>query len=480
MRRKVFFRADGNTEIGLGHLVRSSALASMISDDFETTFLTREENELFVRNMLKSSGAELKLIPTHLPIIDEPEYLMKQFVNREDILVLDGYKFDSAYQKIIKQNGSQLICIDDLHTEYFFADIVINHAIGITAASYKSEFYTRLLLGPAFALLREPFLSCEPILRNFEGKLSALICFGGSDLNNYTVPTIERLLSEKSIGTIHVVTGKAFPFVDKLNEIVANRGDDRVQLHNDISADEMKEIMIVSDIAVCSASSVSIEYMSVGGGLFLVQTVDNQKEIFKNALELKVAFDFQDFNIKKDFKEICANQRLYFGGDIKARYKKAFHQADLESMVYGRKVKEGDVMQIFQWANDPQNRANSYSSNPIEWNSHIRWFENKLSDQNCFFYIFYKIEKAVGTVRFDFSENEYVVAFSVDSEYRGTGLGKIILKKAILELKSVKSGIISAHVKKTNLPSAKIFESLRFKLADSDQYQNSYKYTLEF
>jgi spore coat polysaccharide biosynthesis predicted glycosyltransferase SpsG len=45
-----------------------------------------------------------------------------------------------------------------MHAHHFVADAVINHAGGIEASRYSVEPYTQLCLGPAYALLRKPFI----------------------------------------------------------------------------------------------------------------------------------------------------------------------------------------------------------------------------------------------------------------------------------------------------------------------------------
>ena len=41
IKPKVYIRADGNSEIGLGHVIRSLALAEMLKDEFCCIFVTR-------------------------------------------------------------------------------------------------------------------------------------------------------------------------------------------------------------------------------------------------------------------------------------------------------------------------------------------------------------------------------------------------------------------------------------------------------
>ena len=42
MKPKVYIRADGSHDIGLGHLIRCIALAHMLKNDFDITFVCKE------------------------------------------------------------------------------------------------------------------------------------------------------------------------------------------------------------------------------------------------------------------------------------------------------------------------------------------------------------------------------------------------------------------------------------------------------
>ena len=42
-------------------------------------------------------------------------------------------------------------------------------------------------------------------------------------------------------------------------------------------------------------------------------------------------------------------------------------------------AKEEDAKLLWQWANDPDLRNNSFNPKHIEWRDHLKWFENKIS-----------------------------------------------------------------------------------------------------
>ena len=149
MINKIYIRVDGNSDIGLGHVTRCIALAHMLKVDYEIRFYSKFIPDS-ICNELFSNGIELKKIN------DEASFL--NAIESRQIVVLDGYKFDTEYQRQIKSRGAKLICIDDLHDKKFYADLIINHAPGVKPENYSAQYYTQFCLGPEYALLRPVFL----------------------------------------------------------------------------------------------------------------------------------------------------------------------------------------------------------------------------------------------------------------------------------------------------------------------------------
>src|SRR5690554_1634601 len=108
MKKQIYIRADGDSQIGLGHLVRCMALAQMLTSDFEICFVSKQIPQSLI-NELNQFGFSL------LIIINEDEFFRR--LEGKEIVILDHYELDSIYQKTIKNFGSKLICIDDLHNK---------------------------------------------------------------------------------------------------------------------------------------------------------------------------------------------------------------------------------------------------------------------------------------------------------------------------------------------------------------------------
>jgi RimJ/RimL family protein N-acetyltransferase len=130
-----------------------------------------------------------------------------------------------------------------------------------------------------------------------------------------------------------------------------------------------------------------------------------------------------------------------------------------------RKVREEDCELLWEWANDPIVRNYSFSSEPISWEEHLRWFNSKLNSSRCHHFIaLNKQDEYIGQIRFDVNDElQSIVSISLANNHRNQGYGKLILEIGIEELSNyilVKN--IQAFIKPENITSIKLFKSIGF------------------
>jgi len=291
MKPKIYIRSDGNSEIGLGHVIRCLALAEMLKEDFSCIFVTR-----FLTDYI---NAETRKICDDIIILPESDDHFDAFLSilsGDEIVVLDNYFFDTDYQKAIKNKGCKLICIDDMHDKHFVADIVINHAPGVLESDYSVESYTKCLLGTKYALLRIPFLYLAKRSKKYNMANKAFVCFGGGNYNNIAKRVVERLLSFKFIDKIFIVTGGAYIHIDNL-QILSELHSDKIFLYSDINAEQIVEILTNSDFAIVPSSSILWECMAAKLPVITGYYVDNQKRNSGYFFDKNIGRVVGDFNV---------------------------------------------------------------------------------------------------------------------------------------------------------------------------------------
>lgn len=130
-------------------------------------------------------------------------------------------------------------------------------------------------------------------------------------------------------------------------------------------------------------------------------------------------------------------------------------------LVYARKE---DCDLLWQWANDPETRRNSFHTEQITLEEHKAWLSQVLADENTKLYILFENDVPVGQIRLLFLDR-WQISYSIAPEFRGQGYGKVLLQMAEKEL--IQNGyvgdVLFAEVKIHNIASQKIFTSLGFK-----------------
>lgn len=469
-KNRIIFRADGDLVAGYGHVIRSLSLASILKKKYNCCFVIRNPDSFLKEQIIKVCD-EIIEIPENVSYEAEAKKLAKNTVKPDDIVVLDGYHFSEEYQSAIKRSCFKVVCIDDICDRHFFSDAVINHGEGIKPSDYSREFYTKLYLGTAYIILRKSFLKKSvPLSQATLKKHRVFINMGGTDQQNYTKKALSLCLGNKDVNAVDIVLGSYYSHIDDLRRVIVANKNISIKLHSNLTEKQMVSLMKRSSIGITSASTVSYEYSSVGGVLFVFQTVMNQKNIYSFLISSGSAFPAESFNKKIQElssnaarKKYFENRGTFFSGNSPENLRSVFDALETERDISIRKATKNDLLTYFKWANDPEVRQNAINNSPIPLENHSRWFSARLKSKNALLFLLEKKGIPMGQVRFDKTENSWEIDYSIDKKFRGKGFGEIILKHAILEFRKKHfSDDISAKVKHSNTASNRVFEKLNF------------------
>lgn len=216
--KTLFIRADANTRMGTGHVMRCIALGQAWQDAIQRSEVRDQTSEKIGRGSkvqepnLKSKASSLTPFPSVVFICAEiPDALAERVIlegfnliridaekgSPEDLrqtldtvanlsvtsqsaiinhqssitshwLVLDGYHFNFDYQRGIRAAGIKLLLIDDYsHLPEYEADILLNQNIGAEEIEYRCNPDCRKLLGTRYVMLRREFRTLDKRERNF-------------------------------------------------------------------------------------------------------------------------------------------------------------------------------------------------------------------------------------------------------------------------------------------------------------------------
>lgn len=474
-KRKVVFRADGGEAIGMGHFIRTLALVEMLKDDFCCVFVTQLPS-VYQKNEIERIGCEHVYLPNSENSFD----IFIDFLEGDEIVVLDNYYFTIDHQLLVKLKGCKLVCIDDLHDKNFVADLIVNHAPGVLSQDYKALPYTQYALGLDYALLRPLFLEEAKIERKIDKIQTLLICFGGSDFKNLTKSTLKVALAFSEFSKIIVITGSAYQITTEFIKLV--NSDKRVEHRSNLSEQEMLSAMLEAEIAIVPASGILLESIAVGCIVLSGIYIENQRFIYDNLVKRGLVVDCQNFEPDKIFTSLYnilrrdkRKQTRLIDGQTNIRLNKIFRRIDNEFFAKTRRANISDLDLTYSWATDPIIRQFSFNKHVISYNEHTIWFLNKLNDLYCFYFILEYKDKTIGSIRFDISNNEALISYLLDPLYHGQDLGLLLLKIGIKSfINEVNFNVtpfneLSGYVLKENIPSIKAFEKLGFMKTENEE-----------
>ncbi len=337
--RRVFIRADGNSKMGLGHIFRAMAVAEMLQSDFACTIWMNNPPVAVAQEV----GARFENKNSAFTSAQEEISAITQTLKPDDILILDGYHFNDQYQQAIKPHVQCMISIDDIAATPFYSDIVINHGSENMQARYQVNTTTKLLLGPRYAMLRQPFLAAaEAEVRTIDAIGGVFICMGGADPFNVTTRLVRVAGQIDTIKQLTVVIGGAYNFQAELNTVISQLpAHIKCTTYISINAEKIIELLRDTQIAICPASTVALEAASVRTGLLTGMVADNQEAIHNMILQAGAAMSVGDFNMATDeelvgaleqmddpvlLNNIIKNQQKFIDGLSSQRIKQAINE----------------------------------------------------------------------------------------------------------------------------------------------------------
>lgn len=134
-----------------------------------------------------------------------------------------------------------------------------------------------------------------------------------------------------------------------------------------------------------------------------------------------------------------------------------------------RDVELSDAELLFEWANDPDTRLDSFHTEIIAWDTHLSWLKNKLKETNRSFFLFFQDKESIGVARFE-TKGEIVIGITVAPHHRGKGLGSLMIQLACSRFHETNDADVLAYIKKSNIQSQKSFEKAGFDFLRYDTF----------
>lgn len=242
---KILILADGNLQIGMGHVYRTLNLAKRLHSDHNVIFLTKQSASYkFFKKKYKTFFVKKKTNTRKILEIIHPDLIIIDKLT-EDEKILDDV---SAFHKNI------------LSIDYIGKNRKkINY--GITMLYPQTGFSSnKKYSGLQYALINKNFVK-NKIKKLKKQVNSILITQGGSDTHCFTPKIIHSLNLIKQELKITVIAGPAFSCWNELNYAINNSIHKIHVLHN---VKNMSRIFKKQDIAITAGGMTLLELACVG------------------------------------------------------------------------------------------------------------------------------------------------------------------------------------------------------------------------
>jgi len=311
----IALRVDGGKDKGMGHIMRTIALANDLKkkqENKEVFYITKDDQTAV--NKLKENDFEVVIIDRDLSYEEEIEKVKEIIKKRKvDKLITDSYEIDQNYLIEMRKVVDKLVTIHDYAPFAFPSHVVINGNAYAEDLDYESYYGdTEFLLGTDYLILREEFRNLTEIEVR-DRVQNILVTVGGYDLKNLTPKIIKALNSidfdeiedryiDKENLHVDVVIGPSF---DNLEEIVKEVQKSKLDISLNFNVKKMSKLMIKSDIAISSGGSTLYELAITKTPALVLLQAENQVRVAEKMdgkSVINLGFENSNLMIKENFK----------------------------------------------------------------------------------------------------------------------------------------------------------------------------------
>jgi len=291
MTSKIFLRADGNQQIGTGHIMRCLSLADAFRERGAVcAFVTAEP---YLQPLIRERGYECHVLGTKYDHMNEefPVFLSLLEEWRPSCVILDSYFVTPDYMRSVRSK-TPVVYIDDLNAFDYAADIVVNYNLYAEKTAYPPN--KSYLLGPRYAPLRKQFQDLGTRITK-EQVSEVLVSTGGTDQYHVALQCADYLREHPPAPSItyHFILGSMNRDAEQIRGLAKEApyivSHERVQ--------DMCGLMLRCDMAVSAAGTTLYELCACGLPTVSYILADNQIQgaaAFEGAGLMPCAGDVRD------------------------------------------------------------------------------------------------------------------------------------------------------------------------------------------
>ncbi len=473
---EIYFKADGASDAGMGHLSRCLNLALVLRDEFNfrACFLIDEA-------------------PTHfLDQLDRHEIRWLSTTHASDcadrqILVFDSYRFRENDFISARNKDSIVVVIDDMAALFFDCDLIVSQGPQNEVSDYRTAKGCDFLLGVEYALIDRSFYR-EP--RKISQKATRVfLSFGGSDVMGLT-PFALDMLAGLDVH-IEVVVGAGYAHWEDLQ----SRAGPNVHLHKDLQSHALADLMVTCDAAIASGGTMSLELMAAGVPSLIFSFAENhirpcqafsteglahyggsistkEGESFRKTVEAFLHDDVQRQSIGKAIAAKFMKSGLRNVGEkisLLSQDRRSRLQARSKSRVQLVPLEVHHLDQTRKWISDPRVSRPFLFERMLTAEAHADWFESLKSDRSQMIFAVLHEGAHIGNVGFkniDRENREAEFWIYLGPNVHGRGLGRSAAREAIkLGFDQLVLNLMYLHVSSVNAAARSIYHYAGFHIS---------------
>ncbi len=270
----IYFRCDGNSIIGGGHVMRCLSFANKLKKrGLNTAFITADSE---FSGKIKDNGFDVVVLNTKYDCMCSELDNLLNLLKEDDVIVVDSYFVSFDYFDKLR-NKLKVVYIDDLCKEAYPVNLLINYNINANQNMYdnlysQSNIKTpKFYLGTKYAPIRDEFSNLKERKVN-ESIKNVFVSTGASDSLHIALKLIEEIAINTTNYNYHIVVGEK----NKDAESIIQIANDLTNVFTYYKCNKISEIMAKCDVAVSASGSTLYELCSVGIPIISFIMADNQ------------------------------------------------------------------------------------------------------------------------------------------------------------------------------------------------------------
>lgn len=316
----LIIRADGNAEIGIGHIMRCLTIAEeyhqICPGQVQFVCASGKSAEIVRRHGFEAVSLETDYrdMEAELPLWENLKFGL---TGANCSILVDSYQVTDPYLSALRKYGTVWL-MDDMQQRAWPVDGVINYNMFADSNIYK-ELYSgmencRLCIGSRYTPVRKQFLNRG--YRIADEVTDILITTGGGDRDNIAGAILEAIYEEKNTKIhYHLVTGVFNPYFEELKSL--EKTCCGIHIYHDVK--DMAGLMEKCQLAITAGGTTIYELASIGVPFICFSYAENQEAPTRYVGERQIAGYAGAYhkepekvlaNMKKLTAQLCRDKKM--------------------------------------------------------------------------------------------------------------------------------------------------------------------------